>query len=83
MGRLILRRRTGESLSVGDDIKIRVLSTDGKGRQACTVRFEIGEEIKVEATREGSHIKFTIVAPESLTILRDELTKKPAGHPLS
>ena len=76
MGRLILRRRTGESLSIGDDINVQVVSAHGTGREACTVRFQIGEELKVDVTKEGRHIKFMIEAPESLVILRDELTRR-------
>ena len=76
MGRLILRRRTGESLSVGDDINIQVVSAHGTGREACVVRFKIGEELVVDVTKEVRHIKFMIEAPESLIILRDELTRR-------
>ena len=76
MGRLILRRRTGESLTIGDDINVQVVSAHGSGREACTVRFKIGEEIIVDVTKEGRHIKFMIEAPESLIILRDELTRR-------
>ncbi len=76
MGRLILRRRTGEGLSVGDDINVQVVSAHGSGREACVVRFKIGEEIIVDVTKEGRHIKFMIEAPESLIILRDELTRR-------
>ena len=76
MGRLILRRRTGESLTIGDDINVQVVSAHGGGREACTVRFKIGEEITVDVTKEGRHIKFMIEAPESLIILRDELTRR-------
>ena len=71
MGRLILRRRTGESLTIGDDINVQVVSAHGSGREACIVRFRIGEEITVDVTKEGRHIKFMIEAPESLIILRD------------
>ena len=77
MGRLILRRRTGESLTIGDDINVQVVSAHGSGREACIVRFRIGEEITVDVTKEGRHIKFMIEAPESLIILRDELTRRP------
>ncbi len=80
MGRLILRRRTGESLSVGDDINIQVVSAHGTGREACVVRFKIGEELVVDVTKEGRHIKFMIEAPESLIILRDELTRRSVEH---
>ena len=95
MGRLILRRRTGESLTIGDDINVEVISAHGTGREACNVRFKLGPEVVVEVTKEGRHIKFMIEAPESLVILRDELTRrpveenefhvrpKPASHPLS
>jgi sRNA-binding carbon storage regulator CsrA len=76
VGRLILRRRTGESLTIGDDINVMVVSAHGSGREACTVRFRIGEEITVDVTKEGRHIKFMIEAPESLVILRDELTRR-------
>ena len=76
VGRLILRRRTGESLTIGDDINVQVVSAHGSGREACTVRFKIGEEIIVDVTKEGRHIKFMIEAPESLIILRDELTRR-------
>ena len=76
MGRLILRRRTGESLTIGDNINVMVVSAHGSGREACTVRFRIGEEITVDVTKEGRHIKFMIEAPESLVILRDELTRR-------
>ncbi len=44
----------------------------------CTVRFKIGEDVRVDVSKEGRHIRFTIEAPESVTILRDELTKRPA-----
>ena len=44
----------------------------------CAVRFNIGEDVKVDVTKEGRHIRFTIEAPESVVILRDELTKRPA-----
>jgi len=77
VGRLILRRRTGESLTIGDDINVQVVSAHGSGREACIVRFRIGEEITVDVTKEGRHIKFMIEAPESLIILRDELTRRP------
>ena len=80
MGRVILRRRTGESLSVGDDINIQVVSAHGTGREACVVRFKIGEELVVDVTKEGRHIKFMIEAPESLIILRDELTRRSVEH---
>jgi sRNA-binding carbon storage regulator CsrA len=76
VGRLILRRRTGESLTIGDDINVQVVSAHGSGREACTVRFRIGEELVVDVTKEGRHIKFMIEAPESLIILRDELTRR-------
>jgi sRNA-binding carbon storage regulator CsrA len=76
VGRLILRRRTGESLTIGDDINVQVVSAHGSGREACTVRFRIGEELIVDVTKEGRHIKFMIEAPESLIILRDELTRR-------
>jgi sRNA-binding carbon storage regulator CsrA len=76
VGRLILRRRTGESLTIGDDINVMVVSAHGSGREACVVRFKIGEEIIVDVTKEGRHIKFMIEAPESLVILRDELTRR-------
>lgn len=77
VGRLVLRRRTGESLSVGDNIHIEVLSAPGTGREAYAIRFTVGEDVKVDATKEGRHVKFMIEAPESLLILRDELTKRP------
>jgi sRNA-binding carbon storage regulator CsrA len=74
---LVLRRRSGESLTIGDNINIEVLSAHGDGREMCAVRFTIGEDVKVDVTKEGRHIRFTIEAPESLVILRDELTKRP------
>ena len=80
MGRLILRRRTGESLTIGDDINVQVVSAHGSGREACTVRFKIGEELTVEVTKEGRHIKFMIEAPESLVILRDELVRREVSE---
>ena len=76
MGRLILRRRTGESLTVGDNINVEVVSAHGSGREACTVRFKIGPDVIVDVTKEGRHIKFMIEAPESLVILRDELVRR-------
>ena len=76
MGRLILRRRTGESLTVGDNINVEVVSAHGSGREACTVRFKIGPDVIVDVTKEGRHIKFMIEAPESLVILRDELARR-------
>jgi len=78
MGRLVLRRRSGESLTIGDNINIEVLSAHGDGREMCTVRFTIGEDVRVDISKEGRHIRFTIEAPESVAILRDELTKRPA-----
>jgi sRNA-binding carbon storage regulator CsrA len=78
MGRLVLRRRSGESLTIGDNINIEVLSAHGDGREMCTVRFTIGEDVRVDVSKEGRHIRFTIEAPESVTILRDELSKRPA-----
>ena len=78
MGRLVLRRRSGESLTIGDNINIEVLSAHGDGREMCTVRFNIGEDVKVEVVKEGRHVKFIIEAPESTLILRDELTRRPA-----
>ena len=78
MGRLVLRRRSGESLTIGDNINFEVLSAHGDGREMCTVRFKIGEDVRVDVSKEGRHIRFTIEAPESVTILRDELTKRPA-----
>ena len=77
MGRLVLRRRSGESLTIGDKINIEVLSAHGDGREMCTVRFTIGEDVRVDVSKEGRHIRFTIEAPESLVILRDELTRRP------
>ena len=96
MGRLVLRRRSGESLTIGDKINIEVLSAHGDGREMCTVRFKIDEDVRVDVSKEGRHIRFTIEAPESLVILRDELTRrpgvaaagetpidpKPVGHPV-
>ena len=79
MGRLVLRRRSGESLTIGDNINIEVLSAHGEGREMCTVRFTIGEDVRVDVSKEGRHIRFTIEAPESVTILRDELTRRPAA----
>jgi len=79
MGRLVLRRRSGESLTIGDNINIDVLSAHGDGREVCMVRFNIGEDVKVDVTKEGRHMRFTIEAPESVTILRDELTRRPAA----
>jgi sRNA-binding carbon storage regulator CsrA len=79
MGRLVLRRRSGESLTIGDNINIEVLSAHGESHEMCAVRFKIGEEVKVDVTKEGRHIRFTIEAPESVTILRDELTRRPAA----
>jgi sRNA-binding carbon storage regulator CsrA len=76
VGRLILRRRTGESLTVGDSINVEVVSAHGSGREACTVRFKIGPDVIVDATKEGRHIKFMIEAPESLVILRNELVRR-------
>ena len=78
MGRLVLRRRSGESLTIGDNINIEVLSAHGDGREMCTVRFTISEDVRVDISKEGRHIRFTIEAPESVTILRDELSKRPA-----
>ena len=78
MGRLVLRRRSGESLTIGDNINFEVLSAHGDGREMCTVRFTIGEDVRVDVSKEGRHIRFTIEAPESVVILRDELTKRPA-----
>jgi sRNA-binding carbon storage regulator CsrA len=78
MGRLVLRRRSGESLTIGDNINIEVVSAHGESHEMCAVRFKIGEEVKVDVTKEGRHIRFTIEAPESVVILRDELTKRPA-----
>jgi sRNA-binding carbon storage regulator CsrA len=78
MGRLVLRRRSGESLTIGDNINIEVLSAHGDGREMCTVRFNIGEDVRVDVSKEGRHIRFTIEAPESVVILRDELTRRPA-----
>jgi sRNA-binding carbon storage regulator CsrA len=78
MGRLVLRRRSGESLTIGDNINIEVLSAHGDGREMCTVRFKIGEDVRVDISKEGRHIRFTIEAPESVVILRDELTRRPA-----
>jgi sRNA-binding carbon storage regulator CsrA len=75
---LVLRRRSGESLTIGDNINIEVLSAHGESHEMCAVRFKIGEEVKVDVTKEGRHIRFTIEAPESVVILRDELTKRPA-----
>jgi len=75
MGRLILRRRSGEGLSVGDKINIQVLSVESGGREGYKVRFDIDGDISVDVTKAGGHVKFVIMAPESLTILRDELTK--------
>jgi sRNA-binding carbon storage regulator CsrA len=79
MGRLVLRRRSGESLTIGDNINIEVLSAHGDGREMCTVRFTIGEDIRVDVCKDGRHIRFTIDAPESVTILRDELTRRPTA----
>ena len=79
MGRLVLRRRSGESLTIGDNINVEVLSAHGEGREMCTVRFTIGEDVRVDVSKEGRHIRFTIEAPESVTILRDELTRRPAA----
>lgn len=76
MGRLVLRRRTGESLSIGDDIHIEVISAHGTGREVCAIRFEIGSDVRVDVTKEGRHIKFMIEAPESTLILRDELIRR-------
>ena len=78
MGRLVLRRRSGESLTIGDNINVEVLSAHGDGREVCMVRFNIGEDVRVDISKEGRHMRFTIEAPESVTILRDELTKRPA-----
>ena len=78
MGRLVLRRRSGESLTIGDNINVEVLSAHGEGREMCTVRFTIGEDVRVDVSKEGRHIRFTIEAPESVVILRDELTRRPA-----
>ena len=78
MGRLVLRRRSGESLTMGDNINIEVVSAHGESREMCAVRFNIGEDVKVDVTTEGRHMRFTIEAPESVTILRDELTRRPA-----
>ena len=78
MGRLVLRRRSGESLTIGDNINIEVLSAHGDSHEMCAVRFQIGEDVRVDVTKEGRHIRFTIEAPESVVILRDELTKRPA-----
>jgi sRNA-binding carbon storage regulator CsrA len=79
VGRLVLRRRSGESLTIGDNINIEVVSAHGDSHEMCAVRFNIGEDIRVDVTKEGRHIRFTIEAPESVTILRDELTKRPAA----
>ena len=79
MGRLVLRRRSGESLTIGDNINFEVLSAHGDGREMCTVRFNIGEDVRVDVSKEGRHIRFTIEAPESVVILRDELTRRPAA----
>lgn len=76
MGRLVLRRRTGESLSVGNNIHIEVLSAHGTGREICAIRFKVGEDVTVDVTKEGRHIKFLIEAPESTLILRDELIRR-------
>ncbi len=73
----MLRRRSGESLTIGDNINIEVVSSHGESHEACAVRFKIDEEIRVDVTKEGRHIRFTIEAPESTLILRDELTKRP------
>ena len=77
VGRLVLRRRSGESLTIGNDINIEVFSAPGNGREGSAIRFKIGEDVKVEVAREGRHVKFIIEAPESTLILRDELTKRP------
>ena len=74
-----MRRRSGESLTIGDNINIEVLSAHGESHEMCAVRFKIGEEVRVDVTKEGRHIRFTIEAPESVTILRDELTRRPAA----
>jgi sRNA-binding carbon storage regulator CsrA len=79
VGRLVLRRRSGESLTIGDNINIEVISAHGESHEACAVRFKIGEDVRVDVTKEGRHIRFTIEAPESTLILRDELTKRPAA----
>jgi len=80
VGRLILRRRTGESLTVGDSINVEVVSAHGSGRESCTVRFKIGPDVIVDATKEGRHIKFMIEAPESLVILRNELVRREVAE---
>jgi sRNA-binding carbon storage regulator CsrA len=80
VGRLILRRRTGESLTIGDNINVEVVSAHGTGREGCTVRFKIGPEVIVDVTKEGRHVKFMIEAPESLVILRDELARRDVGE---
>jgi len=79
VGRLVLRRRSGESLTIGDNINIEVLSAHGESHEVCVVRFKIGEDVRIDITKEGRHIRFTIEAPESVTILRDELSKRPTA----
>ena len=76
---MVLRRRSGESLTIGDNINIEVVSAHGESREMCAVRFNIGEDVRVDVSKEGRHIRFTIEAPESVVILRDELTRRPAA----
>ena len=63
MGRLVLRRRSGESLTIGDNINIEVLPAHGESHEVCVVRFKIGEDVKVDVSKEGRHMRFTIEAP--------------------
>ena len=93
---LVLTRRLGESLIIGDDIKITVL-TIGKNQIKLGVNDSGGVTIKLQETttiKDGiavklvksdkSQVKLGITAPDSVTINREEVYKKDqVGNVLS
>lgn len=84
---LILQRRSGESIRIGDDIEITIVSTEGgRVRLAISAPTDIpilrSELIGAQETNRESALE--TVAPSELLSLLDDLTPiPPAAKPIS
>jgi len=84
---LILQRRSGESIRIGDDIEITIVSTEGgRVRLAISAPTEVpilrSELIGARETNQDSAME--LVAPNELLGLIDDLIPiSPAAKPVS
>ncbi|MGI6620832.1 MAG: carbon storage regulator [Bacillota bacterium] len=78
---LVLSRRVGEAILIGDDVVVRVIEVRGRGTRASVrlgIEAPLGtkvlrEEVEVEVTREMMEAKDPV-----LDVL-DDLVGKPSG----